>query len=357
MIAPVGMAAAISWTTMTMVFAAADPRALERVEQAARAREAGRLEESLALMREAYALDPQPLLLNNAGALLEQLGRYDEAYETFEQVLASKNIPPELRKLDEERVARLRPKLGHAHVLFLSENNAGRTLILGATPIPLPPNTELAVPPQPGRTLAALYDRERQTASFRILELHPGRRTAIKEHAEDRDRGMLIFDPPNARMLEIDGKKFIFEAGLARAELDEKFYELQTRWDENSAPIVWRGNVRRGIQAVITASKAEARLIEAPPAAIAKEAAPVWPWISAGGGAIAAGVAVALFAGAASDVATVNDRANSDGVVLGLDRARAEELDASAAAKGRWGVVLSITGVVAIAAGIGGLVF
>lgn len=343
------------------MIAAADPRALELVEQAARAREAGKLEQSLAFMREAYAIDPQPLLLNNVGAILEQLGRYAQAVETFEKVLASKDIPPELRELDEERVARLRPKLKSAYVFLEAKTNPKLVLLMKGTTAA---NVEVAFAEPRPVELVAVYDRRQKSASFRFIELHLGSRATIPELLpQPRNRQTIVFDPPNAKRIVIDGDVFDFDQGLASAEVDGVFYEMQTSWDPGSTPFVWEGQPRTGM--VIARPKEPAPRAELDPAidptttpvSEPPPEAPVWPWISAGGGAIAAGIAVALFAGAANDVAMVNDRAGTNGVVLGLDRARAEELDASAANKGRWGVVLSITGAVAIAAGIGGLVF
>lgn len=81
------------------------------LQQAAQAKEQGDLKTSLRLMREAHSLKPAPELLNNVGYLLQLLGRYEEAVQTYQRVLSMHPLSEKLRALDEMRIRALRKKL------------------------------------------------------------------------------------------------------------------------------------------------------------------------------------------------------------------------------------------------------
>ncbi len=81
------------------------------LQQAAQAKEQGDLNTSLRLMREAHSLKPAPELLNNVGYLLQLLGRYEEAVQTYQRVLSMHPLSEKLRALDEMRIRALRKKL------------------------------------------------------------------------------------------------------------------------------------------------------------------------------------------------------------------------------------------------------
>ena len=93
-----------------------DPEVQKLLGEAAAARDAGDLEGALEVMRKAYALAPAPELLNNVGYLLQQLGRYREAFAVYERVLNDPGADAELLELQKARLAGLEHKLDRSWV-------------------------------------------------------------------------------------------------------------------------------------------------------------------------------------------------------------------------------------------------
>jgi hypothetical protein len=324
---------------------AANPR--ELVEKAAAARDAGRLEESLELMRQAYALDPQPQLLNNTGALLEQLGRYDEACAAYEAVLAAPNVDPVLRALDRERLERLQPKLNKAHLRYRGPPGTELVLSDGTR---IAPDEERAI--ASGRSWVAVYDPAARALYFSRHDLLDGRRTDLKESGPHAEDGFVELLPPGANELAVDGKRWRVSEGLDRARLAEGFYELEVVW-HGSPPLVWRGSIARSGKTVI-----ERKLTPAvtPPITELEEpkSGPLWPYAAFAIAAASGAAAIAFFASAQADVNKVQGDADD---VTCFDPTCAHEWDDRAAKKNPWTVIFSITGAVAFIAGAGGLVF
>ena len=84
------------------------------MKEATEARSAGDLKRVVALLEEAYSLQPAPQILNNLGKMYEQLGDYRSAYAAYKKVADDPAAPPDLRALDTARINGLRPKLNHA---------------------------------------------------------------------------------------------------------------------------------------------------------------------------------------------------------------------------------------------------
>ncbi|MBI4816440.1 MAG: hypothetical protein HY791_09280 [Deltaproteobacteria bacterium] len=84
------------------------------VERAQRARESGRLDESLTLLQQAIAEDPHPVLIHNLARLLEDLGRFRESVEAYSRVVRDVRAPPELRARDLASIDELGSKVTKA---------------------------------------------------------------------------------------------------------------------------------------------------------------------------------------------------------------------------------------------------
>jgi tetratricopeptide (TPR) repeat protein len=97
-------------TALAEPTAADKQRAAELAAQSAEHYKRGELEVAVALLRQAYALYPQPNLLYNLGRSLEKLGDAKGAIDAYAQYLAAaKNVPD--RDIIEHRIAALKAKL------------------------------------------------------------------------------------------------------------------------------------------------------------------------------------------------------------------------------------------------------
>lgn len=76
----------------------------------------GDLEGALRLVEQAHALSPAPEILNNVGFILQEMGRYREAYAIYERVLRDPATDGELAAMDRARMAGLTHKIDRAWV-------------------------------------------------------------------------------------------------------------------------------------------------------------------------------------------------------------------------------------------------
>ena len=117
-------------------------------EAAQIARESGELRLALQATREAYAIQPLPVLMNNIGKLHEELGEYDLAFHAYSQVTNDPNAPTDLRILDQARIAALESKISRAWVRV---NGAGRWTDVRAHHTFCPPDGTAEVAIETGR--------------------------------------------------------------------------------------------------------------------------------------------------------------------------------------------------------------
>lgn len=125
--------------------AQASARGLEEVmRDAVQARDSGDLNRTVELLWEAYRLQPAPEILNNLGKMLEQLGRYREAYDAYKKVTDDPEADQSLRALDSSRIATLQPKLNKAWLLpkIVPED---ATVLVDGEPTGMPPGVEFGV--------------------------------------------------------------------------------------------------------------------------------------------------------------------------------------------------------------------
>ena len=87
----------------------------ELVQQAQEARRQGQYLKAANLLREAYALSPEAVLLNNIGKMYEEAGQYRKAFDTYKEVADDPNADDALRLKDEQRMNNLKPMLSQGH--------------------------------------------------------------------------------------------------------------------------------------------------------------------------------------------------------------------------------------------------
>ncbi|HEY4117052.1 MAG TPA: hypothetical protein VGM56_04330 [Byssovorax sp.] len=110
-----------------------DPRAVELFKQSAARYRDGRFAEAAALLREAYAREPEPLLLFNLGRACEGMGDAPCAIDAYTRYLAAK--APADRGAIESRVATLKRQVEEKELL---EQRAAEAAAR-ATPSPATP--------------------------------------------------------------------------------------------------------------------------------------------------------------------------------------------------------------------------
>jgi tetratricopeptide (TPR) repeat protein len=124
-----------SFGTSGVAFAAdQSPRGLELFEKSSAAYEQGRFTEAIWLLKEAYAIDKEPVLLYNLGRAYEGLGDLKNAAGAYEQFLAAEPRAADRGAL-EQRIRTLRRQLAEREALAA---RAARRERDGAAPSAVP---------------------------------------------------------------------------------------------------------------------------------------------------------------------------------------------------------------------------
>ena len=84
------------------------------VAEAGEARRAGDYRRTIALLKEAYGIRPEPALLNNMGAMFREMGHYEEALNHFSLLLKERNLPRKFRRKVAQKRDAMKAKLGRA---------------------------------------------------------------------------------------------------------------------------------------------------------------------------------------------------------------------------------------------------
>jgi tetratricopeptide (TPR) repeat protein len=328
---------------------AATPSAPELVNRAVALRAQGLFVESLELMRQAYALDPSPVLLNNIGSLLEALGRYREAVATYEGVLSHPATPPELIVLDRQRVERLSLKLAGAWLRLESKETGAEGWVDG---VAVELGVEVEVPP--GAHRIELWTPRTRELRWLHQRLPSGELTTVVADA-----------PPDWSRLEVDqlgvpSQGFELDGyhlrGLSRGAetivLSPGHHTLYWR-TPGEAPLVRELDLAPGARHRL-ADDPSLRLRALPLAAVTAPPveASAWPLVALGAGAALLGAGGALGVAAGGDRDAVrNARRDPSGVITGLSYAQAGALEAEANTKANAALTFFLTGSATFAVG------
>lgn len=323
------------------------------VERARVALEAGHGEESLALLTEAYRLDPNPVFLQNRARVLERLDRYAEAAPLLEQVMAAPQLPPALRASAEAQYREVAARARQAWVR-LPAALAGRVLYGGHTPLPEPTAPRVAL--DPGDVLFTTAAPERRELLVRRQRLLPGVPTALSaELAGPRfDDGWIDTGTVALAALTLDGAPLpVVPRPGERLRLARGPWRVKAT-TATGALRVWTG-VLEPEQVVSLGPPALALAAPATPSPPltdpdARGASPAGPSAALlgafGGGGALAGAGAVLLALAHADAAPLA-AAEREGTTS-LTRAEAAALDDRVGTRAGLGVALLIGGAVAL---------
>jgi hypothetical protein len=307
-------------------------------ERATKAFAAERYEEALAAAKKAYALDPQPELLNNLGVVLEALGRFDEAADAFIRVIADERSPEALRAKDRERLMKLKPSLESATVRFLSALDA--TIATARSDR----GGDQRVHPGP----AVLTIRSEKGVVVRNVELPVARRTTIDTatYLEREGDAFLAIGAERVRDMTVDGASLGW--------LPDPGTKL--RLDPGRHSIQWTGREGDTHQRTIdlapgaTEPLSQPVVVEVVTAPPPSESAPVLPWVVSASGAVLVATGAVLLGVAHGTAGTLDPTPGSNLAPVTYPEAVATERRAGREAAA--GVGLMIAGGVAVASGL-----
>lgn len=312
----------------------------EVMREAIAAKEAGDLERTLALLREAHAIDPQPAVLNNIAKTLEDLGRYAEAADAYRTVVDDESAGDRLRALDRTRLDTVLSKARQCWLLVSNERDAAKVLVDGSPP---------SVGESPMGEQAHFFEMRapsRPEVALMIRKLPVGRRVGIGQvlatSLATQGRLHIGSMAPAPKSLRIDGYRLRAPVG----EVHVVFVEPGKRYVEvELAEGAW---LRAELE--LTAGRAIdlLELIDAQPSL----GPSAWSVLSTSAGLAAAASGATLLAVAAADRARVEDAPLKDGRVAGLTHAEALHLEAQANDRATAGAVLVGVGAAALTTGL-----
>jgi len=311
--------------------------------RAKQARDAGDYEASLDAMRRAYALEPAPELLNNVAWLLNALGRYDEAHQTYLSIAKDPNAPAGIRDLDAKRADQLAPKLAQAWLRVEAPQCTleidGRTYAL---------KEEIGLRDGPWRIV--LRRRGTTDAILRVVELTRGRRADVRVDPSELDpsNGRLLFEGLTANRVSVDGTVIRLD-GLRTLRLRANRYEIAIG-DERPRVIEVRPRATVTLATVMAPEASGTPVLVAP---APEPAMNVGPPIVTALGLVLGGAAAGLLVAAESDRNTVRDaERDASGVITGITLREADELETRANDRATAGVVIGSAALVTAIAGV-----
>jgi len=199
------------------------------ITQARQAKDAGLFERAITILKQAYAIRPAPTLLNNIGKMYSKLGRYKEAVKSYQLVVDDPDAPQQVRALDEQRIAKLEPKLSKAWVRVDGEVPWSNIWVNGQF---CPTEGAAEIPVSPGTRWLEYQHRGGHGITLGRQNFPMGRRTTISRTHLDRNKPtatlLLGQIAPRPVDIEVDGLKVQSAASrLQTIELPAGNYTLR----------------------------------------------------------------------------------------------------------------------------------
>jgi hypothetical protein len=360
-----------AWSFAALTAAAEPPDEFRSlVDRAGDARAEGDLDRALLLLERARAIKSVPELDNNIGRTLQDLGRYREAVEAYRRVVEDPRSGDVLRSLDEKRIEELRPKLERALVAVHVVPENAEVFVQGAR-VELRVGGETDEIAAPEGEVSIQATRAGGTVIFFVLRrLERGRLARVTLDVSDaphRERTAAIDlatdMPASIAALSVDGTRI--EGRL------EDALELLLEPGPHALAVTLSGYGAETVSleaepghAMLLATRLRgtrrARAREPQPSTSASKATrppEVWPYVTAGVGAVLVGGGMLLLVSARADRNRVLDASRVGDVVFGVTMREAADLETSGNQKAAFGVVSIAIGVVTAAASLGWRLF
>ena len=346
--------------------------AADAYTKAREAREAGDMEGSLKWLQAAYKSDPQALLLYNIARVLEVLGNYKKAYESYLRLQATPGVSEKLLNLASFQSEELKPKLKEGFVLVSGGPDGGTFYLDGEAQEAV--GDEVST--EPGAHTAFIVDKSGAKGWFLKLKLKSGIRQQVALKDKSRKWGALSWAPvQGVSALELDGQ--MLPVSLETLKL------VRVAPGVHKVKAIKDSGPPAELQVMVGAGKKVSipkRLKGSPTSKVASGAEPVtaevaatglkkdpglWPWVVTGTGAVLLGAGGVLYVSAMSDWDESRDIkqewknynaqriAGRPGLVRPTSTQReAAELEESGNRDATFGAVMGTLGVAAVGGGI-----
>ncbi|MEC9071871.1 MAG: tetratricopeptide repeat protein [Myxococcota bacterium] len=331
------------------------------VNEAVKARNAGDLERTAAMLRQAIEVKPVPEMLNNLGSIYEDLGRYADAVEMYQKVVSNPGADGVLKRLDATRIELLTPKLDRAWLAIGSKAKDLKVFVDGAA-ADWRPGQEVPVKPGPAAVELATPDGKRTQVVFGNYEA--GRRSAVMVSLGKKvtEMGRISWTKTSTRLkgFTVNGYGLSGDLGKLRAvHLAPGRYVVEGK-QAGRTPVMKAVQVSAGKTQDLTAMLMGASEAVVPEGTTSAEivvegsdsSGAAIRWGTIGVGAALTGTGIALMSMATADRNQVKD-AEVNGVMT-MPMSEAVALEDSANTKGLAGSVLMGLG---LAGAVGGAVW
>lgn len=331
------------------------------VNEAVKARNAGDLERTAAMLRQAIEVKPVPEMLNNLGSIYEDLGRYADAVEMYKKVVANPRADGVLKRLDATRIELLANKLDQGWVAIDSKAKDLKVFVDGEA-ANWKPGTEVPVKPGPAAVELATPDGQRAQVAFGNYEA--GRRTSVTVSlgTKVKEMGRISWTRTVTRLKGFTVNGYALTGDLRKLQavhLAPGRYVVEGK-QAGRAPVMQAVQVSAGQTQDLTAALMGASEVVLPAGTTSAEvvvegggsSGNAMRWGTIGVGAALAGTGIALMSMAKADRNQVKD-AEVDGVMT-MPMSEAVALEDSANTKGLAGSVLMGLG---LAGAVGGAVW
>ena len=327
------------------------------VNEAVKAREAGDLERTAVMLRQAIDVKPIPEMLNNLGSIYEDLGRYADAVKMYKKVVSDPSADGVLKRLDATRIELLTPKLDRAW-LAIDSKKEGLKVFVGGEAVGWSSGEE--VPVKPGQAVVELTTPKGTRAQVVFGSYEAGRRSPLKVTLGKtvKKMGRIVFGKSAGRLTTVTLNGYALSTDLATlrtVHLAPGRYVVEAQ-QSGGSPLIKAVQVSAGETQDLSALLAKTSSAASPQVnvVVSEEGGGFggssMKWATIGVGAALAGTGVALVSMANADRDKVTD-AEVNGEMT-IPMSEAVELEDSANSKGMAGSVLMGLGFAGAAAGV-----
>lgn len=323
------------------------------LSKAGKARKAGNMELTASLLRKAIAMKPEPALFNNLGRVLEDLGDYQGAVDSYKKVTDNPSAPAELRSLDAARIATLQNKLSKGWILAKIATEGGETLVNGRPPAAAK-GKEFPVPP--GRANLEFKSFDGGTVAVLSRSFPLGKRTPLNIPLAGKlgSWGALTIGTLKTApsLIKIDNYTIEGKAGLKELRVPAGRHEFKFSFGQQVIVLnlLVAAGEKMDVSEKLNTQLANVALRKKPVQVTESASISPWPYVLIAVGAVAGGVGGFLIADAGADRDEVLEATRDGrGVVTSITLADAQEVQDDADTKATAGIaVIGVGGAIMV---------
>ena len=323
---------------------------------------------AIALLKEAYSLEPNPNFTYNIGFVYRKIGHYDQAADYFKRVESNSKNPRTLRRKAADSLKEMEAKLGQAWLRIEGVARGGVVYVDGQLWRPKPVERELEL--SPGDHIFELRHPDYVQVFLEFRQLPVNRRTVLNVNLSQlRTAGgqiSLIGSRENISAVVINNT-YQLQSNLSDVQaicLPAGSYQVRVilRGQEPvERPLTLGAGVRVTMKQLLGSSDSKGlRRLSNSTIHVATQSgagAGPWPYVTAASGLAIAGVGTWLLMDANSRRDDAEDQLsilNTGGAVEGITRVDAIAARDDANTRALWGTVSTVAGASVV---VGGLVW